>query len=251
MRSRLIPMILAALLIPTWSEVSAVQQNTWGCPVWGNTQTYPAKHYLCLPESPVSGETLPPNGWKLAQGGLVVDSEWRPFTDTDDRLVRELVARGMIKGYGDGRFGPKDLITRAQMAALIARAMGWDQEAHGNPFSDEEGTDPDLWRNVGTLAHYGVVMGYGDGRFGPNDRVTQAQMFSFITRAMMVKEIWTAQPYISVPTIPEDHAQDINTYLYYTRPWTGGLTMHLQEPANRLLFVDRLYMAIEEQISPP
>src|SRR5689334_24481640 len=57
-------------------------------------------------------------------------------------------------GYGNGNFGPDDTTLRAQMAALIARAMGWDGEDHGNPFSDDGGINPSLWRNVGTLAHY-------------------------------------------------------------------------------------------------
>ena len=39
------------------------------------------------------------------------------------------------------------------MAALIARAVGWDLEDQGNGFSDRNGVDDNLWRNVGTLAH--------------------------------------------------------------------------------------------------
>ncbi|MFN8538615.1 MAG: S-layer homology domain-containing protein [Thermomicrobiales bacterium] len=83
------------------------------------------------------------------------------------------------------------------MAALIARAMGWSAEDWGNPFTDQNGMDANLWRNVRTLAHYGVAFGYGDGTFGPNDKVTYAQTISFISRAMVVKGYWqkhTAPP---------------------------------------------------------
>jgi len=38
--------------------------------------------------------------------------------------VTQLAARGVIGGYDNGCFGPGDATLRAQMAALIARAMG-------------------------------------------------------------------------------------------------------------------------------
>jgi hypothetical protein len=77
--------------------------------------------------------------------------------------IRQLAARGVIRGYADGRFGPQDTTLRAQMAALIARAMGWDSQDDGNPFPDRGNVDDDLWRNVGTLAFYDVARGYPDG----------------------------------------------------------------------------------------
>ncbi|MFN8512904.1 MAG: S-layer homology domain-containing protein [Chloroflexia bacterium] len=70
--------------------------------------------------------------------------------------------------------------------------MGWSAEDWGNPYTDQGGIDANLWRNVRTLAHYGVAFGYGDGTFGPNDKVTYAQTISFISRAMVVKGYWQA-----------------------------------------------------------
>ena len=54
-----------------------------------------------------------------------------------------------------------------QMAALIVRAMGWDALNYGNPFPARGEIDADLWRNVGTLAYYGVARGYQDGTYRP------------------------------------------------------------------------------------
>src|SRR5262245_48584617 len=120
--------------------------------------------------------------------------------------VVQLAARGTIRGYGDGRFGPDDTTLRAQMAALIARAMPstvdnatcvhltWDCESWTAPFQDQSGIDPILWRNVGTLAHYGVAKGYDPAHFGPNDPVTHAQTISYITRAMVAKGYWQQRP---------------------------------------------------------
>src|SRR5688500_6512407 len=87
---------------------------------------------------------------------------------------------------------PNDGVLRAQMAAFIARGIDhWDIEDWGNPFSDGGGINADLWRNVGTLAHYQVALGYDQNTcaargvaypcFGPNDPVTNAQTITFIT----------------------------------------------------------------------
>jgi hypothetical protein len=165
--------------------------------------------------------------------------------------ITELSARGIIRGYLDGTFGPNDGVQRAQMAALIARgtpggpgtpptmltppaclvAGTWDCESWGNNFTDRNGLDANLWRNVGTLQHYAVALGYtardcaDQGKalpcFGPTDPVTYAQTISFITRAMIAKGYWIAQSDASHPYtgVPAPHAGDIATFHYYT----GGI----------------------------
>ena len=44
-----------------------------------------------------------------------------PFTDTDDAEVVALNEAGIINGYGNGQFGPKDVIKRSHIAAIIWR----------------------------------------------------------------------------------------------------------------------------------
>ena len=79
-------------------------------------------------------------------------------SDPASTAIDALVERGVIRGCdtATNRFCPADPALRAQMAAMIARAMGWDGENHGNRFTDRcdatQGCiDDDLWRNVGTL----------------------------------------------------------------------------------------------------
>jgi hypothetical protein len=172
------------------------------------------------------------DGWREYQtvtmgGAHALQADFAPTPSFPDVLpgnpareaIQELAARGIIKGYGDGRFGHADTTLRAQMAALIARAMGWNGEDHGNAFTDGEGIDPNLWHNVGTLSYYNVAHGYGDGRFGPNDTVTRAQVISFVTRAMVVKGYWQLVPddpalFLDVPAT-SGHRQDLVTYRHY------------------------------------
>ena len=133
--------------------------------------------------------------------------------------IAQLAARGIINGYGDGDFGPVDTVLRAQAAALVARGLGWESEAHGNPFSDQGTVDADLWRNVGTLAFYGVARGFGDGTYQPTGNVAHAQAISLITRSMIAKGYWVAQPVdpARIPGIPaaSGHQQDLATFVHY------------------------------------
>lgn len=167
--------------------------------------------------------------------------------------VAQLAARGIIRGYGDGRFGPDDPVLRAQTASLISRALGWDEAAFDNPFTDREQVDADLWRNIGTLAHYNVARGYEDGTFHPTEAVVQAQTISFITRAMIAKGYWQAQPDDGAlfPNLPASsgHRGDLATYVHYAAlpPDTsaGANWDTWNRPTSRAWFARTLWQALD------
>ncbi len=139
--------------------------------------------------------------------------------DPASAAIAQLAARGIIRGYGDGRFGLDDDTSRAQMAALIACAMGWENDNYGTSFSDPGMIDAALWRNVGTLAHHGVARGYGDGSYHPTEPVLRSQVISFIVRAMVAKGYWQPQPDDSrlFPNVPlaSGHRGDLTTWGHY------------------------------------
>ncbi len=174
--------------------------------------------------------------------------------DPAREAIIQLAARGYILGYTNGNYGSGDGVQRAQMAALIARATpfglsiptngtltppacvanSWDCEDWGNGFSDRNGLDANLWRNVGTLQHYRVAFGY-DGAacatrgvaspcYGPTESVTYAQTITFITRMMQTKGYWVAQPGASHPHsgVSGPHAADVATFHFYTQA-AGGV----------------------------
>jgi hypothetical protein len=149
--------------------------------------------------------------------------------------IEGLAARGVIRGCDQAAspplYCPDDPTARAQMAALIARAMGWEAENHNTTFSDRCNApgsciDDALWRNVGTLQFYGVARGYPDGTYNPFDNVLYAQTISFITRAMVKKGFWAAATLDDVriyPDIPASsgHRLDLVTYVKYAGPLPG------------------------------
>jgi hypothetical protein len=174
--------------------------------------------------------------------------------------VTQLSNRGIINGYDNGCFGPNDTTLRAQMAALIARTVGWDSENHGNPFPDKGTVDDNLWRNVGTLAYYDVARGYQDGTYQPTGEVLYAQTVSFITRALVRVGYWQQLPdnpaiYPEVPA-SSGHRADIVTYVAYAGtlpglPSTPQGFYGYAAPATRAWFAMTLWQAIGPPVSAP
>ncbi len=167
--------------------------------------------------------------------------------------TRQLGARGLVRGYTDGRFGPDDQLLRAQIAVLLVRAMGWSGEQHPNPFTDDNGLTGELWSAVATLASRNIARGYTDTTYGPNDWVLYAQAVSLITRTMVAQGYWQYQPddpnlYPAVPA-SAGHRVDLATFVHYT----GALPdvpadqpfATWNQPANRGWFARALWQALD------
>lgn len=170
--------------------------------------------------------TTTPNLGQLSGAYFVAGALGTPFTDVPPghpayTAVQELSARGIVRGYGEGTFGVADPLLRAQTAALIARAMGWDtEECARNPFLDTGGVDDNLQRSICLLASKGVVQGYDATTFGPADQVLAVQVVSFITRALEQQGQWgqvgvdNGTLYPEVPA-SSGHRADVLTYAHY------------------------------------
>lgn len=97
--------------------------------------------------------------------------------------VNELAARNVIGGYPDGTFRPGASITRGQAAAIIVKMTKLDTSKVKDPKFKDVSTANGSFEAIAVLAEKGVINGYGDGRFGPNDSITRAQMASIIIKA--------------------------------------------------------------------
>ena len=110
-----------------------------------------------------------------------------PFAD-DEGSVHEvsivaIADAGITTGCTvDGTaFCPDDLVTRAQMATFLMRALELP-ESETDFFDDDEASTHELAINA--IAAAGVTMGCGDGSFCADDAVTRAQMATFLSRAL-------------------------------------------------------------------
>lgn len=102
------------------------------------------------------------------------------FSDADKITYKEavdvLTGIGVIKGMGDAAntFNPNGTLTRAQACTIITKLMGADGISAKSTFTDMAGA---AWAEsyVAYCQAKGIVGGYGDGRFGPNDTLTGSQ----------------------------------------------------------------------------
>ena len=102
------------------------------------------------------------------------------------------VRNGIIMGYGDGTFRPDENISRAQMATFAYRLLEklYGAQALGEHDTESSFTDSyqilDCYRTeVNVVASIGIINGYPDGRFGPNDTATRGQAAAIFVRIAM------------------------------------------------------------------
>jgi hypothetical protein len=113
-----------------------------------------------------------------------------PFEDVAGEPSEEAVAvlseLGVVSGYDDGTYKPENIVTRAEMAVLIIRALGLTDYVSGtakSSFTDMAGYG---WAE-GYIAYaesLGFMSGYGDGTVKPGNTVTYDEATSMLVRAL-------------------------------------------------------------------
>ncbi|HFJ9439608.1 S-layer homology domain-containing protein [Bacillus sp. BLCC-B18] len=93
-----------------------------------------------------------------------------------------LAAAGIYKGYGNGKFGFGDNITRGQVASLVNRYLGLKaDDKQGNMFSDI--TNHMFEKDIKAIAQAGIMKGDGTGTFRPDDVLTRYEMAVILQKA--------------------------------------------------------------------
>lgn len=103
------------------------------------------------------------------------------FNDVEGHWAQDniqfLAAREVLKGKKAGVFDPDGSVTRAEFITMLANLIDRPSvaEAGNTRFKDVSAGD---WYAgyVNWAVTAGIVSGYGDGRFGPNDQITREQM---------------------------------------------------------------------------
>ncbi|MEE1013082.1 MAG: S-layer homology domain-containing protein [Clostridia bacterium] len=110
-------------------------------------------------------------------------------TDTYAEAIETLSALGILTGDdadNDGKmdFRPADTITRAEVAAIVCRIQGMNAASQTTtPFADVPSSH---WASgyVAQAAGQGIVNGYGDGNFGPDDNVLYEQVVKMLMETL-------------------------------------------------------------------
>ena len=110
------------------------------------------------------------------------------FSDTAGHWAHDVIRtaryHGLVEGVDGSRYQPDAPVSRQELAAMLHRAFPalGSASAH-NPFSDVSlQTHPWSYHAILRLADAGVISGYGDGTFRPEQPVTRAETASLLVR---------------------------------------------------------------------
>jgi uncharacterized protein YqgV (UPF0045/DUF77 family) len=158
--------------------------------------------------------------------GKHVDVRVRPvvlpgqtFVDVQGHLnqdaIEELASRQIIAGKGGNLFDPSASLTRAELAAIVVKALGLDSKA-GDAFRD---VPRDSWYAgaVGAAFDYGLVSGTSVTTFDPQGLVTREQAAAFVAKAARLAGLDTSMEQAAVRDTLAPFADYISV-----APWAQG-----------------------------
>lgn len=127
-----------------------------------------------------------------SRGGDIyaVSEQSRGFSDTSSHWARsaidELASRYIIEAGSNGYYGPNVDITRGEFAVMVARAFGLDSDSDAAGRFRDIGSGHPMAASIGAASNAGIINGYVDGTFKPNNNITREQMAVMVVRAMEV-----------------------------------------------------------------
>ena len=114
-----------------------------------------------------------------------------PFTDVSENAwyynaVKFNYEKGMIKGTSDTTFNPSGDLTRGMLVTILWRMEG-NPKVTSNQFTDV-GANQYYYNAVNWAASKKIISGYGNGKFGPNDKITREQLAVILRNYALYKK---------------------------------------------------------------
>ncbi len=158
----------------------------------------------------------------MVPGAALAAETESPFTDvkTTDWFfdaVQYAYDHNLMSGTGNNHFSPSETTTRGMMVTILHNMEG--KPAAGSPaFTDVPAGEwyaaPVAWASA-----HGIVSGYGNGRFGPNDPITREQMVVMLRNYAEYKEYETSD---TVDLSQYADTAAISDYAYASIQWAVG-----------------------------
>lgn len=114
------------------------------------------------------------------------------FTDTANHWANASISwfakYGLVKGYKDGSFKPNQSITRAEFVTMLSRLFTLDPITAPRPlFTDIRSS----WAKnaIITFANAGIIKGYSDGTFRPNQQITREEIVVILSSLLQLPKL--------------------------------------------------------------
>jgi len=157
-----------------------------------SAQTKPAEEEKTEEEKPAEGETV-----------------------KEKTAIEYLMGKGIFAGMSEDDFGADIFMTRAMFSTVMFRLDGMKKVYSETKYDDVK---ENSWYSdaVDWAGQSGVMTGYGNGKFGPDDVITKGQAASVLYRYLIYKGTFTEdekKAYEELDNIPEDTADFAKTPL--------------------------------------
>nr|WP_240548402.1 immunoglobulin-like domain-containing protein [Paenibacillus lignilyticus] len=118
--------------------------------------------------------------------------------------IKKAASSGIVKGYQDGTFKPGKTVTRAEFAVMLMNVLKPQGEGAQLTFTDTAKIGTWAKQAVAQAVQAGIIKGYADGSFRPNEEITRAEMAAMIAIATgtPIKEV-AATDFADDKDIPE------------------------------------------------
>lgn len=105
--------------------------------------------------------------------------------------ANDMSSRLIVPSVTATEFRPDAPVSRAEFAAIVARALGIQDASYAGGFSDVEAADS-FAGAVQAAINYKLIGGYGDGTFRPDRLISRQEAAVIIAKAMDVAKLTTA-----------------------------------------------------------
>jgi len=151
-----------------------------------------------------------------------------PYTDAETTAwyhdgVHYIIEKGLMTGYGNGIFKPNTDTSRAMIAVMLWRLEG---SPVVNYLLDFEDVKAEAWYTeaIRWAKSEGIIGGYGNGCWGPDDAVTREQMVTILWRYAQYKG-YDVSVGENTNILSYDDAFDVAEYAIPAMQWACGSGM--------------------------
>ena len=145
------------------------------------------------------------------------------INDWYNNAISTMTNAGLFTGMPNGYFEPQRAITRGEFALLISRFFTHVPAVSTSLFTDIDGHFAQ--EAINAVTAMGLITGYPDGTFRPNEPITRAEAAALINRTLGRLPLTTADLLDGMVTFPDNQSTTAWYYLY------------IQEAANSAYFI--------------
>lgn len=159
--------------------------------------------------------------------------------------VKTLSTQNVINGFNDGSFRPESSVTRGQAAAIINRVLKHTPSSKTS-FKDVSASHT-FAKDIAAMKELGIINGYSNGNYGPNDTMTRAEMAVIVKRAFELETPVMASSGVVYHDISSSHwAFEAIATMKAIDQTTGFKTSYYKKDnhATRAFFSAAIYNAI-------